>query len=124
MPPWPGFVGGSSPGTSLVQDAERTINLSVERMEGRGGKSAAALYPSPGYTTWSTGVTAVGTRGLRVANARLFGVIGNTLWEFPATGVAISRGTVAQDGNPAQFAYNGVVANQLGICSGGQRFSW
>ena len=124
MPPWPGFVGGSSPGTSLVQDAERTINLSVERMEGRGGKSAAALYPSPGYTTWSTGVTAVGTRGLRVANARLFGVIGNTLWEFPATGVAISRGTVAQDGNPAQFAYNGVVANQLGICSGGAVYSF
>src|SRR3990167_2332981 len=124
MPSWPGFIGGSYPGSSIVQDAERTINLYVEQMQGKGGKTAQALYPVPGYTAWSSGVTTTGTRAMTVANGRLFAVIGNTLWEFPSNGVAVSRGTVVQDGTPAQFAYNGVVANQLGICSGGAVYSF
>ena len=124
MPEWPGFIGGSSPGTSLVQDAERTINLYVERMEGAGGKVPQALYPVPGYTAWSSGVTTVGTRGMCAAGTRRFAVIGNTLWEFNDNGAATSRGTVAVDGNPAQMVYGGVTANQLGICSGGAVYSF
>src|SRR3990167_9504973 len=121
---WPGFIGGSSPGSSVVQDAERTINLYVERMEGQGGKSPQALYPVPGYTAWSTGVTTTGMRGMVTANSRDFAVIGNTLWEFASTGVATSRGTVGEDGNPAQLVYGGPVANQLGICSAGAVYSF
>lgn len=120
---WPGFVGGSYPGSSLVQDAERTINLYVEKMDGRGAKTPQALYSTPGYTAWSSGVTTVGTRGMRVANGRLFAVIGGTVWELPSNGQAIDRGAVAQDGNPAQMVYAGVVADQLGICSGGAVYS-
>ena len=121
---WPGFCGGSSPGMSPIQDAERTINLFVERSEGKGAKSAQALLSTPGYTSWGTGATTVGGRGLCVANGRLFALIGNTLWEYPSNGVAISRGTVASDGNPAQLVYGGVVANQMGICSGGAVYSY
>ena len=122
MPSWPGFIGGSYMATSPVQDAERTINLYEER-SGAHGKTPQALYSVGGYTAWSAGVTTVGTRGATVANGRLFVVIGGRLWEFPSNGVAIDRGAVAQDGNPAQLVYGGVVGNQLGICSGGAVYS-
>ncbi len=45
---WPGFIGGSYPGMSVVQDCERTINLLVERSEGKGAKTPGAFLPVPG----------------------------------------------------------------------------
>ena len=115
MPQWPGFVGGSYPSASTVAHAERTINLFVED---------ESLYSVPGYTSWSSGVTTVGTRGMRVANGRQFAVIGGNLCEFDNNGTATDRGAVTPDGNPAQMVYSGVVANQLGIASGGAVYAF
>ena len=115
MPAWPGFVGGSYPSASAVAHAERTINLYVED---------ESLYSVPGYTSWSSGVTTVGTRGMRVANGRQFAVIGGALWEFDNNGTATDRGAVNPDGNPAQMVYSGVVANQLGVASGGAVYAF
>lgn len=124
MPRWPAFIGGSYPAASHVQDSERTVNLYVERMQVEGGKNTSALYPTPGFRAWSSGVTDVGSRGIAVANGRFFAVIGAGLWEFSSTGVGTRRGTVAQDGNPAQLVFNGVVGGQLGIVSGGAVYSF
>lgn len=101
------------------------MNLYVERAESRGAKNPEGLLlPSPGFTAWSSGVTGVGARALTVADGRLFGLIAGGLWEFNSTGVATLRGTVAQDANPGQIAYNGVVGGQLGICSGGSVYRY
>lgn len=123
MPIFPGFIGGSNTSQSLVADAERTVNLFVEPMQSRGAPYPAALFPTPGFETWAT-VADVGSRCYFVANGRFFAVIGGGFYEFSSTGVATRYGTVTQDSNPAQMAYNGLVGGQLGICSGGSVYTF
>lgn len=123
MPAWPGFVGGSYPTSSLVADAERTVNLYVEKMQSEGAKAPSALYPTPGFRMWDT-VADIGSRAFKAANGRFFGVVGGGVYEWSSTGVSTKHGTVAQDSNPAQIIFNGVVGGQLGIVSGGNVYSF
>lgn len=123
MPQWPGFLGGSNPAQSLLADGERAVNLYLEPTQSKAAPTTAGLYTIPGYQAWSTQVAEVGARAALVANQRCFWVMGTTLEEYSTTGVPTSRGTVAQDSNPAQMVYNGVVGNQLGIVSGGNVYS-
>lgn len=123
MPRWPGFVGGSDTPQSLIADSEQTYNLYVEPLP-RSGKNMGALFPSPGFRSWSATGSDVGFRGAINANGRLFVAFGMGLWEFTAAGVATRRGSIAVDSNPVQFVYNGVVGNQLGICAGGAIYSY
>lgn len=120
---FPGFVGGSYTPQSLTLDAEETINLYVERSQSEGAENVAALLPTPGFTRWSA-VADVGGRGACVANGRLFFVMGGGVYEFDINGTATRRATVAIDANPAQIIFNGVVAGQLGIASGGNVYSY
>lgn len=125
MPIFPGFIGGSNTSQSLIADAERTVNLFVESTQSQTAKTVAALMPTPGYQRWSAaGVTEVGSRGAVVANGRLFFLIGAKLYEFSMTGVPTARGTVVQDANLGQLVWNGVIGGQLGICSGGNVYSY
>lgn len=125
MAAFPAFIGGSATGQSLIAESERTVNLYVELPSGKGAKNPdGALFPVPGFTAWSSGVTDVGSRALAVADGRLFGVVGNHLWEFASNGAATSRGAVVQDSIPAQLIYNGKVGGQLGIKSGGNIYSF
>lgn len=121
MPLFPGFIGGSGTTQSLTADGERTVNLYVERMDSEAAANRAALFPAPGFRTWST-VGDTGGRGSLVAAGRLFMVIGGTLYEFDSNGTATNRGTVAVDANPAQLVYNGLVGGQIGIASGGNAY--
>lgn len=122
MSRWTGFVGGSHTSQSLIASCERTVNLYVETL-GRNAKAEAALFQTPGFQAWQT-VADIDGRGAVVANGRLFWVIGGGFYEFSSTGVATKHGTVAQDANPAQLIYNGVVGGQVGICSGGSVYSF
>lgn len=125
MPRFPGFVGGSNTSQSLIAESERTVNLYVESTQAQSAKSPSGLMPVPGFNRWSAaGVTEVGARGAIVANGRLLFVIGGKLYEFSATGVPTFRANVAQDANPAQPIWNGVVGGQLGICTGGNVYSY
>lgn len=123
MPAYPAFVGGTYPTSSLTADAERTVNLYVERMQAEGAKAPSALYGTPGFRAWST-VADVGGRALKAANGRMFGVMGGALYEWNSVGIATKRGTLLQDGNPAQIVFNGVVGGQLGIVSGGAVYAY
>lgn len=124
MPSWPGFIGGSNTPQSITADAERAVNLYVEPVGSRAGSNGAALYGTPGFQSWSSVPDAV-TRALAfVANSRLFGVIGSSIYEWNSVGGATNRGAVVQDSNPAQIIYNGVVGGQLGFCSGGNVYSY
>jgi hypothetical protein len=63
-------------------------------------------------------------RAFALADTRLFGIIGTGLYEFDSNGGNQFRATVDQDTNPAQIIYNGIVAGQLGIVSGGKVYSY
>lgn len=123
MPRWPGFIGPSNTPQSVIEDAERTVNLYVESGQSQSAKSPSALYPTPGFQAWAT-VNKVGCRALKEADGRLFGVVGNGVYEFANNGVATLLGTVAVDANPAQIIYDGTVGGQLGIASGGSVYSF
>lgn len=123
MPRWPGFIGGSNTTQSLIADCEDTVNLYVEKIQSPGARHEAALLPTPGFRSWST-VTDVGSRCFFVANGRLFAVIGSGFYEFTSTAGFTKHGTVAQDGNPAQMVFNGVVGGHVGICSGGSVYNF
>ena len=125
MPRFPGFIFGSNTVQAASQDAERTVNLFVERAQARGSRNPeGSLLSTPGFNAWSSGVTDVGTRGMVVAAGRLFAVVGGGFWEFSSTGVGTRHGAVASDSNPAQLVYNGTVGGQLGIASGGSIYSF
>ena len=125
MARWPGFIFGSNSTQAFSLDAERTVNLLVEKAQARGARNPeGALLSTPGFAAWSSGTTDVGARALSVAASRLFGVIGGGFYEFSSTGVATRYGSVAQDSNPAQLVYNGTVGGQLGIASGGSIYTF
>lgn len=125
MPRFPGFVGGSFPTQSTTLDAERTVNLYVEKAQSEAAASGGALLPTPGFAAWSLAPTAdTGSRALLSANMRLFGVMGAGFYEWDVNGTATKRGALAIDGNPAQIIFDGVVGGQLGIAAGGNVYSY
>lgn len=123
---FPGFVGGSNASQSLIADAERTVNLFVEQTTKYAKNPAGILVPTPGFTQWSTTVQDIGSRALTAANGRLFGLMGANFYEWSATGIPTkwSPAPLAQDSNPGQIVYNGKVANQLGIATGGALYGF
>lgn len=116
MAPYKGFIGVSDRSQSVIADGEETCNWYFESLP-QNAKSRAALYPTPGFTTWVT-VPDVGGRALFSENGRTFGVIGSGFYEFFATQTYTRWGTVAQDNNPAQIVTNGAVGAQALISSG------
>lgn len=112
-----GFCGQSSQSQSLVANAERTLNLYFERVESPYAPTGGALYPCPGRRALFT-VADVGSRGFFTAAGRAFHVIGGGLYESFAVALPTKIGAVAQNNNPAQFAYNPASGGQLCISSG------
>lgn len=124
MPAYPGFIGPSNPSQSRVADQEQTVNLYVEQAQSKGATTEAALFSVPGFNPWSVAVANIGARGFGSAGSRFFAVMGAGLYEYDLNGTPTLRGAVAQDANQAQIIYNGVVAGQLGIASGGNFYSY
>src|SRR3990167_10804420 len=124
MPRWNAFIGGSNATEAWSADVEDTLNLYVEKSQSAGVKNPAGmLLPTPGFTSKATAAV-VGSRGATYAEGRLFWVMGTTLYEVSSSFTLTSRGTIAADGNMAQFAYNGIVGGDLGICSGGNVYNF
>jgi hypothetical protein len=124
MAPFPGFIGGSYPAQALSADCEDTVNMYVERIESPGGKNREALITIPGYQKWTanSAVADVGGRASLVANGRLFELMGGVFYEFDANGTPTKWGTVAQDANPGQLVFNGVVGGHVLIASGSNAY--
>lgn len=118
---WPGFVGPSYQSQSPLADVERCVNWYPEQVESQAGKARYVYYPTPGQQTFTTLPTA-GARALFSMDGRTHGVMGNNVFELFADGTSALRGTVAQNSQPAQIAYNGRGGNQLLIASGGNGY--
>lgn len=118
MPPYPGFIGGSSVLQSIIFDAEDTVNWYVEKAQSATATSPQALFPSPGFNRYGNGPD-IGGRGACNAGSRTFIAAGFAFNELNADGSITFRGALAQDSNPAQMFYNGTVGGQIGIASGG-----
>lgn len=118
MAPYPNFIYGSYSSQSPISDQERTINWYTELMESQGANGKAALYPTPGYESFSE-VTAIGGRAMFSVNGtQAFGVFGSDFIEFFSDGTYTVRGTMATDANPATICTNGDGGGQIGITSG------
>jgi hypothetical protein len=116
-----GFVGPSYASQSLNADAQRCINWYPETIESGQGKSATALYPTPGLAQFAQivpGAPAGGVRGGIGINGRAFFVAGNLFTEVNSAGqlVAGNSGNVANDGLPVSMAAS---PTQILIASGG-----
>lgn len=130
MARYPGFLNGSAPSQSAIATSERTVNFYLEKIGTEGTQSKIALYPTPGQLAWITAassggvLTDVGGRGGVWTGSRAFVAIGSGLYEVFADATVTKRGTLAQDSNPAQFAYNGPTGGQLAIASGGNAYCY
>ena len=113
----PGFVGPSYESYSKILAGERSINLFKENVATDQGKARSGLVSAPGLVTFAT-VDDTPGRGLFHEDGRLFGVFGETLYEFTSAGVETALGTVIEDDNPAQMTTNGDGGNELHIVSG------
>ena len=121
MMKWPGFIGPSYQSQSVLADVERCVNWYPEPVEAPSGKNKYALYPTPGQRAFCT-LPAIGSRALFAMNNRMHAVSGGTLAEVSASGTVTTRGTVVQDTQLAQIAYNGRAGNQLLVASGGNGY--
>jgi hypothetical protein len=110
-----GFIGPSSTSQSRNADCQQTMNFYLEMLESQQGKSAAALYPTPGLKLFSA-LPESPVRGQYQFGGRAFAVAGVSLYELMADGSYVNRGTVRNDGKPARMTAN---QNQLLVCSTG-----
>lgn len=112
-----GFCSGFYTPQSTLVDAEKTVNWYPEQAESQYAKSRAALYPTPGFSTFVT-VSDVGGRALFTMNGRTLAVMGGGVYELFSTQTSSRYGSVPQDNNPATITMNGQVGNQAFITSG------
>ncbi len=108
-----GLVGSSSQQRSLPFNAERTVNL-FPILDQRGA-DVAALYGTPGLSTFSTAGTGPCRGSLSAANGRAFIVSSNKLYEIASNGTATERGTLNTSSGTVSICENGL---QLAICDG------
>lgn len=120
-----GFVGPSYQSQSVNADAQMAMNWFPEILESGQGKSAMALYPTPGLQLqYQIGNDPV--RGtLPAFNGRTFFVAGTSLWELLATGATVQHVGIVNDGNPVSMTVGGAPGNsQILIASGGLGYSF
>src|SRR6266404_2453555 len=118
-----GFVGPSYTSESPNVDAQKTMNWYPEIDELGQGKSATALYPTPG-TQLFCNLTGSSVIGITYIKGRCFAVTSttNTLWEILSNGTSVSRGTVLTTaGRQASF---GVGNFEMLVVSGGHAYSF
>jgi hypothetical protein len=110
-----GFIGPSYQSRSPHESMEDLVNLFLERNESGNGKGDWVLYSTPGLSSWAT-VGSGPIRALWAGDGRLFCVSAAGYYGVFSSGASNLRGTVNNDGLPAQIFPNG---NQVMIISGG-----
>lgn len=126
-----GFVGASYTARSIAVADEECINWYAELIESQGSLvssksygganalSVQSYFPTPGIAAFSNTAGAASVRGLIFAGGRLFEVVGAQFVEITNGGAQTVRGAVANDGNQASLAQNGL---QVLIVSGGEAY--
>lgn len=125
----PNLVGPTYTTRSINYGCEQTINWYPEYGEqGAAPKTRGCLLPTPGLQQFiraneefepTTGINNGPVRGLFYQDGRCFAVSGNLFVEILSSRTWISRGLVAEDGNPATMCSNGQAGHQIFVTSGG-----
>lgn len=122
MPPFKGFVGGSSTLRSRNVDAGEAINLILEKPDAGTPKAMPYAMRRPRLKVW-TRLSNGPVRDLFFQDNRLFAVSGNRFYECFQTQTSVSRGLIGVDANPATIDSNGQEdGGQLFIVSGGSGY--
>lgn len=114
------FLGGSYVAKCPVLDAERTVNLLLERTPPHAVSARGPVtgYSRPGARNWHDANVAGGERASFEHAGRYFAVIGTNFGEFSSAGVFTTHGQVTLDIHPATICSNGDAGGQLAITSG------
>ncbi|HLG97146.1 MAG TPA: hypothetical protein VKX49_12610 [Bryobacteraceae bacterium] len=113
-----GFVGPGYLGLSPAPDAERSVNLYIERVESGHGKNDWILKGTPGRKLLTT-LPSSPVRGLWGGENRLFAVGGSKLYEVFLNKAPNLLGDVGLASTPVSISSNG---NELFIVSGAQGY--
>lgn len=122
-----GFCYGFYTSQSVNADCQLCMNLYPEAIESGIGKSAMALYGTPGIRSFAilAGIGQIrGTFQITSGSLgqRLFAVGDGNLYEVFADGTYTLLGQVGNDNRPVSWAANN--ANQLMVCSGGNLYCY
>jgi hypothetical protein len=122
-----GFCGPSYTSQSITADCQQAMNWYPESIESQLGKSAMALYPTPGLSVFAALPSLIAptraVRGMLAIDGRLFAVGGPNLYEVYKDGSNNNRGNIGDDYNQVTMASNGADGNQLVVCSAGNLYS-
>ena len=119
---WPGFIGPSYVHRSVNVDAERTINLYPEIVDGGAmGKNRVVLRGTPGLQRFAQ-LPNGPVRCLWAMDGRCFAAGPSQFYEVFAGGTVTSRGTIQTDGRPVTVSSSGTQGYQLLVTSGGQGY--
>lgn len=121
-----GFCGPSYQSQSLNVDAERCVNFYPESVEVIAGKSALALYPTPGSVLFASFPMATSIRGFIGVSSptvleRVFVVAGNRFYELFQDGSFTDR-TQGKNFLGTGLASMAASPTQILIVDGGQAF--
>jgi len=114
------FVGPAYALRTPNLNAQQCINWYV-RAGGPGGKSAGALYPTPGLEAFVTLAAAAKVRGLISTDDKLYAVSGTKLYSITEAGTMTELGTIPGT-DPISLAHNGVEVFVANGTSTGYRF--
>lgn len=110
MAPFAGFIGPSYTGRAMAADAERSINLYLEKVESQTGatKSEFVLLSKPGLSVFCNLPSAASVLASFQSNGRAFAIAGGQLYELFAGGTytnrgAVGNGTTQMDANQKQL---------------------
>ncbi len=114
-----GFIGPSYTGRAMAADAERSINLYLEKIESPTGatKSEYVLLSKPGLSLFCTLPNSASILASFQSNGRAFAIAGGTLYELFSNGSFQARGNVGT--GSAQMDAN---QTQLFVVVGGAGF--
>lgn len=121
MAQFAGFIGPSYTGRAMAADAERSVNLYLEKIESPGGatKSEYVLLSKPGLSLFCTLPNAQAIDCFYQTNGRAFAIAGGQLFELFANGTYLVRGQLST--GAAEMDAN---QSQLLIVAGGNGYAY
>jgi len=116
----PGFLGPTNELQAYTAEAERTINLYLEKIAPGVSKTDRWLRNTPGLRPYVV-LPSSPVRGLFEQDGRAFAVGGTTFYELTGAS-ATSKGTMATDQYLASICSNGSAGGQIMVTSGGSGY--
>ena len=107
MPVLQGFIGGAYMARSSNFDAQRCVNLYVEKSDSGTSKDAAMLVGTPGLKLWATLAGSTVRGCINFDGIYSFVVVGQNVYRVDTSGAAELTGTIVNNVTPVSMASNG-----------------